>query len=110
MATESPSMEGPNPNPAERPLARPSAPSTNVPPGASSPAPLPSDDDAAAAAISLWQHPFVQDVLPFLTSLLLHVGLLVIGLLTYQAVKAVVSTHVEQVIIPEAQMVTSGPE
>ena len=30
---------------------------------------------------SFWQQPFVQNVLPFLTSLVLHIGVIVFGLL-----------------------------
>ena len=63
-----------------------------------------------AAVISFWQRPFCQNILPFLTSLILHLGLITIGLLTYKVVEAVVNPRVEQVIIPEAQMVTNGPE
>jgi hypothetical protein len=59
--------------------------------------------------MSFWQHPFVQNVLPFLTSLLLHAGIVIFGIATYKVAQAIVSKVKEQVIIPEATM-TNGPE
>jgi len=35
---------------------------------------------------TIWQHPFVQQVLPFLTSMALHVGLIVLGIATVRIV------------------------
>ncbi len=37
-----------------------------------------------------WQHPFVQNTLPFVTSLVLHLSLIAIGLATMQVVRIVV--------------------
>ena len=34
---------------------------------------------------NFWQHPFVQNVLPFLTSLVLHVSLILMAYLATQA-------------------------
>ena len=36
-----------------------------------------------------WQRHFVQNVLPFLTSLSLHCGILIVGLLTFKAIQAI---------------------
>src|SRR6266436_1844413 len=61
--------------------------------------------------ISFWQQPFVQNVLPFLTSLVLHIGVLVFGYMMLKVGQAVVvALRQEQIIVPEAEMVTSGPE
>src|SRR5437867_4118677 len=60
---------------------------------------------------SFWQQPFVQDVLPFLTSLVLHIGVIVFGLLMLKVGQAVVvALRQEQIIVPEAEMVVNGPE
>ncbi len=61
--------------------------------------------------LNFWQQPFVQNVLPFLTSLVLHIGVIVFFVLMYNVAETVVkSLKQEQIIVPEAQMVTSGPE
>ena len=60
--------------------------------------------------VGFWQLPFVQNVLPFITSLVLHLSLIVIGLVTMRVINAV-TTNVnrEQVIIPDSDMVEEGP-
>lgn len=70
--------------------------------------------DAAPAVIvqpSFWQHPFVQNVLPFLTSLTLHVGIVLFGLLTLKAVEVVtqVVQVQEQIIVPESAIIDGAP-
>jgi hypothetical protein len=61
--------------------------------------------------ISFWQQPFVQNVLPFLTSLVLHIGVIVFGVMMLKVGQAVVvALRQEQIIVPEAEMVTNGPE
>ncbi|MGA2498140.1 MAG: hypothetical protein ABSH20_10385 [Tepidisphaeraceae bacterium] len=40
--------------------------------------------------LSFWQHPFIQNTLPFITSLVLHLSLIALGLATMQVVKIVV--------------------
>jgi hypothetical protein len=60
---------------------------------------------------SFWQQPFVQNVLPFLTSLVLHIGVIVFGYMMLKVGQAVVvALRQEQIIVPEAEMVASGPE
>jgi len=60
---------------------------------------------------SFWQQPFVQNVLPFLTSLVLHIGVIVFGVMMLKVGQAVVvALRQEQIIVPEAEMVTNGPE
>jgi hypothetical protein len=60
-------------------------------------------DDAAPQ--SFWQIPFVQDILPFITSLLLHIGLIALGILTYKAAQVMVAASKEPVIIPDATII-----
>lgn len=61
--------------------------------------------EGEAVPMSFWQKPFVQDMLPFLTSLVLHIALITIGLLTYQAAKMIQTASKEPVIIPDATIV-----
>src|SRR4051812_40266622 len=49
---------------------------------------------------TFWQSPFVQDVLPFVTSLVLHILLIGLGILFYQAVRIVVDNTKVPVVIP----------
>jgi hypothetical protein len=53
-----------------------------------------------------FQQPWVQDILPLITSLAFHATIVVVGLLAYQTYKAVASVkpNEEQIIIPEAAM------
>ena len=62
-------------------------------------------EEATGPQPSFWQNPFVQNILPFATSLLLHAGILLMGYLTYQAVKTVTNVIKEQIIIPDATIV-----
>ncbi|HVT90214.1 MAG TPA: hypothetical protein VHD56_15285 [Tepidisphaeraceae bacterium] len=56
--------------------------------------------------LTFWQRPIVQDLLPFGTSILFHVGLIGLGLLTYGTYKVVTASVMrEQLIIPEAAMI-----
>ncbi|MDB5321117.1 MAG: hypothetical protein JWN40_2748 [Phycisphaerales bacterium] len=58
--------------------------------------------DSAGSAGSFWRKPFVQDVLPLLTSLMLHVGLIAIGLITYKAVRVMIDVSKVPTVIPES--------
>lgn len=59
---------------------------------------------------NFWQQPWVQEVLPFVTSLAVHATIIVIGLLIFGVYKAVSAPpHQDQVIIPESTMATEGP-
>lgn len=65
------------------------------------PAPVP----APVPQRTFWQHPFVLNVLPFTTSVLLHAGILLVGYATFQTVKTVSTVIREQIIIPDATLV-----
>jgi hypothetical protein len=58
--------------------------------------------------IDFWRKPWVQNVLPLGTSLALHLGILLIGFLTYQAATKLVETVKQQVIIPDSVLATDG--
>jgi hypothetical protein len=49
--------------------------------------------------------PWVQNVLPLATSLALHIGIIVLGIVLYQAVKQVTNPNKDQVIIPESKSI-----
>jgi hypothetical protein len=68
-----------------------------------------SPDAAAAPRGGFFQNRFVQDVLPFLTSLSLHLALLVIGLLAFAAIKVIREpAQPKQVSTAESEMVADG--
>ena len=57
---------------------------------------------------SFWQIPFVQDILPFINSLLLHIGLIALGILTYKPAQVMVQASKEPVIIPDATIIENA--
>ena len=59
--------------------------------------------------LGFWRLPVVQNFLPFMTSLVFHLVLILLGIATYQVVKKTVQVVQEQVIIPESTMADSGP-
>src|SRR3954469_4571643 len=62
---------------------------------------LPVRADSAGATGSFWQRPFVQDVLPLMTSLLLHGALIALGIITYRAVTVMIEVSKTPTVIPE---------
>ena len=63
------------------------------------------EGDEEGVQRSFWQIPFVQDILPFITSLVLHIGLIGLGILTYKTVDIIVQNTKEPVIIPDATII-----
>lgn len=56
--------------------------------------------------LTFWQQPLVQDLLPLGTSLLLHLVVIVVGLLTWKTYQVMTQPVLrEQVIIPEAAII-----
>lgn len=53
-------------------------------------------------ALGFWRRPFVQDVLPLLTSFVLHLGLIILGILTYKAVTTIVAREQLPMVIPQS--------
>jgi len=69
----------------------------------------PTIDELPAAGLGLrltiWQSPFIQSVMPFLTSLLVHVAIIVLGIATIQVGARIVGKPVaifDQTLTPEA--------
>src|SRR5438045_3781468 len=54
---------------------------------------------------NFWQTPFVQDWLPLLTSVVIHLGLLGLGILTYKTVTLIVENTKEPLVIPSEVIV-----
>src|ERR1700679_1917417 len=57
---------------------------------------------APAVPLGFWQHPFVLNILPFLTSLTAHLAIIFVGWMTYQVVVKVADKVHVQVLIPES--------
>lgn len=58
--------------------------------------------DPSAESTSFWQRPFVQDVMPFLASLAIHLCILALGLITYTTVGVILKyDNREPFVIPE---------
>jgi hypothetical protein len=58
---------------------------------------------------SFWQIPFVQDMLPFITSLVLHIGLVALGILTYKTAQVIMQASKEPMVIP-SEVIIDGAE
>ena len=95
--------ENPSSPPAHNAPAPPAqaAPAPAVPPAA----PPLEGEEHVEPQISFWQEPWVQNALPFVTSLAIHVTLIVLGFLLIEPyIKANVVSQ-EQVIVPDAAIV-----
>jgi hypothetical protein len=57
---------------------------------------------------SFWQIPFVQDVLPFLTSLVLHLGLIGLGILLYKTAEKMGQVSVVPTVIPSEVIIENA--
>jgi hypothetical protein len=82
-----------------------------LPPGAVPPGQgeLIPDDQDLAPGLSFWQLPWVQNVLPFITSLAFHAGVIIIGGILLAVTTVVTSKSQEQTLIPESTMADNGP-
>lgn len=65
----------------------------------------PQPEEPALPELSFWRQPWVQDVLPFATSLAIHVGLIVLGFATYKAAEKIVRVVKEQIVVPDSAVV-----
>jgi hypothetical protein len=72
--------------------------------------PLLEGEVLTAVRPGFFQTPWVQDVLPFVTSLLLHATVIIIAVLTIKAIQIVKAPPAEeQIVIPDSNMVENGP-
>lgn len=115
------------PVPQMRPLPQPQVPQPPTPPGmnvakvglpplpgaASGPnGEGPTIDEApgdAAVQLSIWQHPFVQNIVPLLTSLVVHAAIIVFAIGTYKVIQVTRPKDQEQLIDANASIV-DAPE
>lgn len=67
------------------------------------------DEQEEGVYRTFWQIPFVQDILPFLTSLVIHIGIIAIGVLTYKTVKIVMAVGQDPMVIP-SEVIVDGAE
>ena len=63
------------------------------------------EDGAPKRKVGFMQTPWVQDVLPLATSIILHAGLIGLGFASYETYKAIVAVVEEQVLVPDANIV-----
>ena len=96
-------------------MPMPGQPNLKLPPGAQ---PLPpgaqvvqvEEEQPLHPQLGFWQQPWVQNILPFVTSLSVHAAVIILGLLIWGAVKIVnAQPRQEQTIIPDSNMVENGP-
>ena len=60
--------------------------------------------------LSFWQHPFVQNIAPLLISLLVHMGILIMGYVALKAVKAVSGIIEKNQVTVSEGVVEQAPE
>jgi hypothetical protein len=111
----------PLPNNPATPLRPPSAnaPKPGLPPLPGKTPPLPPGAEAVqmvpesepGVPLSFWQLPWVQNILPFATSIVVHAGILIIGIVFFYGIQYVSNKmpHQEEVIVPDASMIDNGP-
>ena len=66
------------------------------------------DEPSNEVAVSFWQRPFVQNVVPLCTSLALHAGVVIAGIATYHVVKALRPPTVEQTTVAAMEVMDTG--
>jgi hypothetical protein len=111
-------MQPPTPPTPPRPSNLPPPPQPVMPPPMAAPQTAPLGEPADAPLppellpqLSFWQQPWVQNVLPLVTSLTIHAAIIVVGVVlalgakVYQTMKPLE----EQIIVPDAAIVEEGP-
>ena len=100
-----PAPVAPLPAPERLPSARPLGEEAPVDPN------QPGPSHPSGHQLSFWQLPWVQTVLPFVTSVTVHVTILILGAVFFLGAKYVATkvVHQEEVIIPNNSMINDGP-
>ncbi|HMB96512.1 MAG TPA: hypothetical protein VKK61_10775, partial [Tepidisphaeraceae bacterium] len=71
--------------------------------------PIPnSPREPTARQLGFWQRPAVQNFLPLGTSLVFHLGLIIVGILGFKTYQTLTEPMRQQIIIPEAAIVEGG--
>lgn len=98
---------------AAKPAAPPLQGAKSGPVAAAPGGPVPAVPEMHEVAVPMtfWQLPWVQNILPFATSVVVHVGILIIGVVFFFGVRYVQkqTEHQDEVVIPDAAMVDNGP-
>lgn len=87
------------------PMPQPQNPASVAPPPAGDQQPTIDELPEARPKLSIWHSPWVQNVLPLATSLILHGAILLIGFAAIKTIPKVVEVVREQIIIPDAQII-----
>src|SRR5687767_14355696 len=108
MATPPPPPPVPGP-PQKAPLPAPKPAMPNQPaPLDVKDVPPEGEHDPNAIQLTFFQQPWVQTLLPFLTSLTLHAAIIIVVVVVALSVQKIAesrkATHEEQIVIPEAAM------
>src|SRR4051812_31484410 len=70
---------------------------------------LPMSGEAIASQLTFWQQPWVQNLLPLITSLAIHLAIVIIAILLIKPIQNLTKLVVqEQVVVPDASF-TEGP-
>jgi hypothetical protein len=66
------------------------------------------DEEEEGVQLSFWQTPFVQDILPFLTSLVIHITIIAIGVIFIKTVGKVIQVSKEPMVIPSEVIIDNA--
>lgn len=98
---------------APKPLVppHPGAKAAAAPPKPGDPLPVAPEAHDPGVPLTFWQLPWVQNVLPFATSVVVHLGILIIGVVFFYGFQYInkPANHQEEVIVPDASMIDNGP-
>jgi hypothetical protein len=83
--------EAPLPMPAEPPLPAAAAAVTE-------------ESGTPVPPLGFWRQPFAQNVLPFIASIAIHLGIFIVLIATYQAAGRLFRVVQEQIVIPDASL------
>src|SRR5437588_509005 len=104
MPTTTMPKPAPQPAPAPAKAGAPAKPGDPANLGAEAP-----QEDQLHPQLTFFQQPWVQNILPFATSLTLHLVLIIVGLTLFKVVPHLAAAIREQIIIPDATMVADAP-
>jgi hypothetical protein len=87
------------------------APNLVQSPTASGTGPAGADEMVASPVrvqLTFWQHPYVRDLVPFISSVAIHITIILIAMASYAGYKAMRPVEREQVFIPDSEIM-DGP-
>lgn len=69
--------------------------------------PMPEDDGPKG---NMWQHPFIQNILPFLSSLAMHAAIVIFAIASYTVYKEVIQPAIEEQFIVNSAEIVEGAD